>query len=83
MARDIGAGRALLERAAHNDIFDFVARHACAFHGGGDHMAAELGSGGVVERAPIRLANRCPRNRNNNSFSHEQHSETAEGTDML
>ena len=70
LAGDVVAGRTLLQGRAHDHVVDFARIDASAFDRGADHVAAELGARGVVERAAIGLADRGAGCGDDNRFTH-------------
>ena len=60
---DVHAGGALAERAAHDHVVDLGWVEARPLHGGGHGVGAKRGAGRRVEGAPIGLADRGARGR--------------------
>ena len=71
LARDVAAGRALLQGAADDDVLDLGGIDAGALHGLRDRVAGQLLALGVVECAAIGLADRRARRGNDDCFTHE------------
>ncbi len=67
---DVLAGGALRQRAAEDDVFDFGRLDAGPLHRMLDHMAAEIGAMGHVERAAIGFADRGAGGGHNDGVGH-------------
>ena len=71
LARDIGAGRTLLQGRAQNHILDLGGIDACALDRMTDSVGAQLLRLGVVEGAPIGPADRRAGGGDDDGFAHD------------